>query len=269
MLECVALDGEALLERCRQTHGTERIARRRRERQLRLRGQVVSAIGALRAGLRLGADDLLVPVIAPRGIAALAGEVRQALARLLGVGKRCWVGVDELLQHPHGPGIVASLGVQVRGLHERFTLYGATLGGVCRDPLELRGSLARAAGFRVRHGELAGDLRLQLMLRELAPKILEHADGALPLFEGQQLRGGVVLRIGADLRFRGHAPDAQEILYRPAAIAGLLLRLALLVYAGGEAPGEAAPHLVILAGGPPPRQEPGFPLGIIALAEAS
>src|SRR2546430_13243510 len=37
-------------------------------------------------------------------------------------------------------------------------------------------------------------------LRELATKILEHADGALPLFEGQQLRGSVVLRIGADLR---------------------------------------------------------------------
>src|SRR2546430_17717697 len=90
-------------------------------------------------------------------------------------------------------------------------------------------------------------------LRELATKILEHADGALPLFEGQQLRGSVVLRIGADLRFRGHAPDAQEILYRPAAIAGLLLRLALLVYAGGEALGQVGPHLVILSGELPGR----------------
>ena len=130
MLERVALDDEALLERRSQTHRTKRIARRLRERQLRLRGQVVGAIGALPAGLRVGADDLLVPVIAPRAIAALAGVVRQALARLLGIGERCWVGVDELLQHPHGPGIVTGLGVQVRGLHERFTLYGATLGRV-------------------------------------------------------------------------------------------------------------------------------------------
>src|SRR5256885_4518321 len=55
MLERVALDDEALLERRRQTHRTKRIARRLRERQLRLRGQVVGAIGTLRAGLRVGA----------------------------------------------------------------------------------------------------------------------------------------------------------------------------------------------------------------------
>jgi len=30
------------------------------------------------------------------------------------------------------------------------------------------------------------------MLRELAAKILEHADGAVPLLEVQQLGGGVV-----------------------------------------------------------------------------
>src|SRR5256885_5544061 len=106
------------------------------------------------------------------------------------------------------------------------------------------------------------------MLRDLTAKILEHADGALPLLEGQQLRGGVVLRIGADLRFRGHAPDAQEILHRPAAIPGLLLRLAFLVYAGGEALGEIRAHLVILAGERARLQERGFRLGIIALVEA-
>src|SRR6202035_285586 len=106
------------------------------------------------------------------------------------------------------------------------------------------------------------------MLRELAAKILEHADGAVPLLEVQQLGSGVVLRVGADLRLRRHAPDAQEILHRAAGIPGLLLRLALLVYAGRQALGEIGAHLCILAGELARLQERGLRLGIIALVEA-
>src|SRR5438874_8744307 len=266
-LERIALDDETLLQRRGQPHRPKRITRRLRERQLRLRGEIVGALGALRSRLAVGADNLLVPAIAPGGIAALGGVVRETLARFLGVAERHRVRVDELLEHAHRAAAVAGLGVEVGGLHQRLALHGVSLGGVCGDALELRGGLARPVGFRVGHRELAGDLRLQLVLRELAAEIFEHADGAIPLLEGEKPRGGVVLGVDAGLRLGRHSRDAQEILHRAAGIARLLLRFALLVYAGGEPLGEIRAELVVLAGETARLQECRLRLVVLALIE--
>src|SRR6266699_4672876 len=266
-LERIALDDETLLQRRAQPHRPKRITRRLRERQLRLRGEIVGALGALRSRLAVDADNLLVPAIAPGGIAALGGVVRETLARFLGVADRRRVRADELLEHAHRAGAVAGLGVEVGGLHQRLALHGVSLGGVCGDALELRGGLGRPVGFRVGHRELAGDLRLQLVLRELAAEILEHADGAVPLLEGEKPRGGVVLGVDAGLRLGRHSRDAQEILHRAAGIARLLLRFALLVYAGGEPLGEIRAELVVLAGESARLQECRLRLVVLALIE--
>ena len=79
---------------------------------------------------------------------------------------------------------VAGLGVQVRGLHQRLALHRAVLGRIGGDALELRGRLARAVGLDVGDRELARHVRLQLVLREVAPEVLEHGDRAVPLLEG-------------------------------------------------------------------------------------
>src|SRR5438105_2273670 len=266
-LERIALDDQTLLQRRGQPHRPKRITRRLRERQLRLRGEIVGALGALRSRLAVGADNLLVPAIAPGGIAALGGVVRETLARFLGVADRRRVRADELLEHAHRAGAVAGLGVEVGGLHQRLALHGVSLGGACGDALELRGGLARPVGFRVGHRELAGDLRLQLVLRELAAEILEHADGAVPLLEGEKPRGGVVLGVDAGLRLGRHSRDAQEILHRAAGIARLLLRFAFLVYTGGEPLGEIRAELVVLAGERARLQECRLRLVVLALIE--
>src|SRR5438105_6676279 len=62
-LERIALDDETLFQRRGQPHRPKRITRRLRERQLRLRGEIVGALGALRSRLAVGADNLLVPAI--------------------------------------------------------------------------------------------------------------------------------------------------------------------------------------------------------------
>src|SRR5438477_2305060 len=266
-LERTALDDETLLPRRGQPHRPKRITRRLRERRLRLRGEIVGALGALRSRLAVDADNLLVPAIAPGGIAALGGVVRETLARFLGVAERHRVRVDELLEHAHRAAAVAGLGVEVGGLHQRLALNGVSLGGVCGNALELRGGLARPVGFRVGHRELAGDLRLQLVLRELAAEIFEHADGAIPLLEGEKPRGGVVLGVDAGLRLGRHSRDAQEILHRAAGIARLLLRFALLVYAGGEPLGEFRAELVVLPGYTARLQECRLRLVVLALIE--
>ncbi len=66
------------------------------------------------------------------------------------------------------------------------------------------------------------------------------------LLQLNELRGGVVLGIGADLGVGRDASDAQEVLDRAGAIAGLLLRLALFVDGGGEALGEIGAQLRVV-----------------------
>ena len=76
------------------------------------------------------------------------------------------------------------------------------------------------------------------------------------------------LRVGnffeQNLRARRLLP---EILHRPARIPRLLLRLALLVYAGSEPLGEIGAHLVVLAGELARLHERGLRLVILALIE--
>src|SRR6185436_12165831 len=138
---------------------------------------------------------------------------------------------------------VVRFGVQIRGLHERFALHLAVLLRVAGDALELRGRLAAAPRFGVRDGELVTNLGLQLVLRIVAAEGFEHVDRAIPLFQGEELRRGVILGRRADLRVGRHAGNTQEILHRAGAVAALLLRLALLVDGRRKALGEIVAHL--------------------------
>src|SRR5499427_8143079 len=96
-LERIALHDQALLERGGEPHLPEGVTCGLREHELRLRGEIMTAVGTLSPGLLISADDLVIPVIAARGVAASLRVVCQVLTRLHGIVERSRIGVDELL----------------------------------------------------------------------------------------------------------------------------------------------------------------------------
>ena len=239
------------------------------QRELRLGGQVVRAIRALRARLRIGLDDLAIPVVAlptspalPRDSPRAAGAPPSHRASGVGLAATNFSSIADGLRR------VVGLRVQVRRLQQRLALHGLRprpgSPRCARTPRPPRPGDCR---FAVGHRELARHVRLRSRSWELAPEALEHADGAVPLLEIDELRGRVVLR-----RWRGSSTSGATRATRrksstaPRAVAGLLLRLALLVDGGREALGEVGAHLVVAAGAdrapagrraPPCRTRPG------------
>ena len=138
---------EAGLERQHQRDAAEFIARRRRERELRFRGEILRAIGAARAGGAIGVDDLALPGALLVDVAGGAGDVGELLARLDGIRHRRRIGDHETLEHADGLGRVARLGVQIRGLQIGLALDVLRLGGVHRDAFEFHRGLAGLAGL--------------------------------------------------------------------------------------------------------------------------
>ena len=72
------------------------------------------------------------------------------------------------------------------------------------------------------------------MIRILAAEALEHLRRAIPLLVAHEDAGRIVFGIGRDFRVRRQRRDAQEVIDRPARVAGLLLRFGLLVDGGRD-----------------------------------
>ena len=85
----------------------------------------------------------------------------------------------------------------------------------------------------------------EFALRVVGAETLQHLDGARPFLEVDELRAGVVLGLRGDLRGAGDLRDAQEVVDRAEAVAGLLLGFGLAVHGRGDAFGEIRAHLVV------------------------
>ena len=147
---------------------------------------------------------------------------------------------------PTAFGVVAGLGVQLRGLQVGFALDVLRLGRVQRDALELDRGLPCLAGLAVGHGQLPGDVGSEFALGIDGAEMLEHLDGARPLLEVDQgCAPASYSACDGDLGRARHLRDAQEVVDRAGGVAGFLLGLGLAVHRRGDALGEIGAHLVV------------------------
>jgi len=80
---------------------------------------------------------------------------------------------------------------------------------------------SRVVRFRIRHGEIARDIRLQRTLRKIAAKSLQHDDGSIPLLVLDEQRRRVEVAFARTFEVGANA-HAQEIVDRRRTVADLL-----------------------------------------------
>jgi len=103
------------------------------------------------------------------------------------------------------------------------------------DALELDCGLALLAALEIRDRQLAGDLRLQLVLRVIAAVLLEHDRGLVPLLRREQQGRRIELRLGAGRRRRRHRCNAEVLPHGTGGVTGSLHGLGLPVDRRGAA----------------------------------
>ncbi len=148
--------------------------------QLRIGGEVLRAIGARAAALRIGMNNLTQPLLLAGGVVCLGGHLRQPLAHLDGIGHRRGVLGNLSLQHRNGLYLVAGLAIQIRRSRKCLAAHGLFLGRIAGDMFELCRGIAGPVRFGVCHRQLAGDI-LSVRRRILLAVRRQYGDGLVPL----------------------------------------------------------------------------------------
>ena len=255
------LEFQAVFERRLQRDRKEGFADRLRQAQGRARGERARTIAALRTGASIERDQALQAVDTRGLVAALRGEIDQALCRVQRFVERVRIALDIQREYPRFFDIVAMCCGLLRGLQQRLLTFGHRRLRRVRDAFEF-GRRRRIVLLCVGQREAGGDRVHQRARRVLAPERLQHRHCGGGIAGGEVSLRGVVVGGGANLCVGCSLADAQKRGRSLLRIAGRARRLTLTVNRRRDALGQLR-----VAASASDIEFPGFEIGALGAGE--